>query len=227
MLKKTERGLKPAFAYLWERAAAQQRQAIYNFAQLSGFEIVQEFLDISSAIGVGFEAAPGFIALLKLIEIYGIRTIIVDSAERIASDAVTQEMGYLALQQHGIDVIAVDSPSSFVKDSPLSSKVRQAIESLREIDRSVDAALSRGASKRQNSSTGAPWRKTYAELEPQATTMAKRLHLNGVKSGKRVTLREISRELAAAGHLTKDGKPFHPEAIRRMLKGYWPKTSSK
>ena len=103
---------------------------------------------------------------------------------------------------------------------------KQVIESVREIDRGVGAALARGVDKRKQVRTGAPWRKTYAEMEPHATSMAKRLYLNSEKAGKRMTLREISRELAASGHLTKDGKPFHPEAIRRMLKGHWPKTGA-
>ena len=71
--------------------------------------------------------------------------------------------------------------------------------------------------------TGKPHRKTYAELAPEATLMAKRLYQAGQTNNERITLREISAKLASVGYLQPNRKPFHPEVIRRMLKGNWPR----
>ena len=47
--------------------------------------------------------------------------------------------------------------------------------------------------------------------------MAKRLHRASPKTGKRRPLRDISKELEAAGFLNEQGKPYHPESIKRMI----------
>ena len=53
----------------------------------------------------------------------------------------------------------------------------------------------------------------------EAVAMAKRLHRASPKTGKRMSLRKISAELAAAGHLNERGKPFNPWSIQNMLSG--------
>jgi len=71
--------------------------------------------------------------------------------------------------------------------------------------------------------TGKPHRKTYAEMAPEATLMAKRIYQSAQNNGERITLREISAKLASVGYLQPNRMQFHPEVIRRMLKGQWPR----
>ena len=47
----------------------------------------------------------------------GIRTILVETASRFARDLIVQETGFEMLKARGIDLIAVDSPDSFVADT--------------------------------------------------------------------------------------------------------------
>lgn len=223
MLNKLKNGLKPAFAYLSQFATDEQKRQVYAFAALAGLEIVQEFFGLGEAFTASCATAPAFAALLRLVELNGIRTVVLDSASRLATDTVTREVGFLALRDRGIEIIAADSPEAFAAPPQEKADIKQVVERVREIDKSVSVALTRGVDKRKRSRTGDPWRKTYAEMEPQATLLAKRLYTNATKKGERITLRQISAELAAAGHLTKEGKSFHPEAIRRMLKGKWPR----
>lgn len=216
-------GLKPAFAYLCQRAAEEQRRVIYAFASMSGFEIVREFEDLASGVSE-FGVGPGLLALLRLVGRRGIKTVIVDSAERFSPDPTNQVVTYLKLQERGIELIAADSPAAFVKEATVAERVKQVLEVTSKIDTSIEAAKSR---KRVYSTSSEPWRKTYAEFAPVATALAKRLHEGSRKKGVRMSLREISAELAAAGHLNGDGKPFHPEAVRRMINGRAPKLISK
>jgi len=57
-------------------------------------------------------------------------------------------------------------------------------------------------------------RKSIAETKPETVELARKLAR--AKGGKR-SLREISAELAAAGHTTKSGKPYAATAIKLML----------
>ncbi|MES0403929.1 MAG: hypothetical protein ABUJ93_10560 [Hyphomicrobium sp.] len=55
------------------------------------------------------------------------------------------------------------------------------------------------------------------EERPGAVALAKRLHRASPKTGKRMSLRKISRTLEEAGHLNERGKCFNPRSIKAML----------
>jgi hypothetical protein len=61
-------------------------------------------------------------------------------------------------------------------------------------------------------------RKSIAEQKPETIEFARKLSRSRPKGGKR-SLREISAELAAAGHTTASGTPYAATAIKLMLKG--------
>ena len=56
------------------------------------------------------EARPGFTAALARIAGNGVRTIIVETANRFARDLMVQEVGFAMLRELGITLIAADSP---------------------------------------------------------------------------------------------------------------------
>ena len=60
-------------------------------------------------------------------------------------------------------------------------------------------------------------RKAHVELNPQAVALAKRLHRASPKTGERMSLRRISAELKAAGHLNAHGREFNPNSIKSMV----------
>ena len=55
----------------------------------------------------------------------GVRTIIVETANRFARDLMVQEVGYAMLRSLGVTLVAADSPSSFLDDGPTSNLIRQ------------------------------------------------------------------------------------------------------
>ena len=59
------------------------------------------------------EARPGFTALLARIAGNGVRTIIVETANRFARDLMVQEVGFAMLRDLGITLIAADRRSRF------------------------------------------------------------------------------------------------------------------
>lgn len=95
-----------------------QRQAIEAYARHAGHELVGEFYDKAVSGADPIETRPGFAAMLERIESNGVRTIIVETANRFARDLMVQEVGYARLQDRGITLIAADSPNAFQDDTP-------------------------------------------------------------------------------------------------------------
>jgi len=64
------------------------------------------------------DTRPGFAEMLKRLASNGVKTILVETANRFARDLLVQEVGYRMLRDAGITLIAVDSPDAFVSDAP-------------------------------------------------------------------------------------------------------------
>jgi len=62
-------------------------------------------------------------------------------------------------------------------------------------------------------------RKSHAEKRPGTVALAKKLYRASPKTGKRMSLRKISAELAEAGHLNENGRVFNPRSIKVMVEG--------
>ena len=71
------------------------------------------------------EARPGFVALFSHNAGNGVRTILVEMANRFARDLITQETGWKMLRDKGIELIAVDSPNAFLDDTPTAVFIKQ------------------------------------------------------------------------------------------------------
>src|SRR4051812_26147262 len=92
--------------------------------------------------------------MLKRIEGNGVRTIIVETASRFARDLMGQEVGYAMLTERGIELIAVDSPTSFIEDTPTARLIRQVLGAVAEFDKAMTVAKLRGARERKRAATG-------------------------------------------------------------------------
>jgi hypothetical protein len=57
----------------------------------------------------------------------------------------------------------------------------------------------------------------WKPVAPEVVVQAKRLARRSPKTGKRRSLRDIAKEPAALGHLSRSGQPYGPESIKRML----------
>ena len=76
----------------------------------------------------------------------------------------------------------------------------------------------KGARERKRVITGkkVEGRKSHAELRPDLVALVRQLRRHRPKGGQR-SLREISSELAARGHLNERGRPFSAASINAML----------
>jgi DNA invertase Pin-like site-specific DNA recombinase len=93
-------------------------------------------------------------AALEKIASNGVRTIIVETANRFARDLIVQETGYKRLREAGIAIIAADAPEQFVDDTPTSVLIRQILGAVAEFDKAMTVAKLRGARERKRAKLG-------------------------------------------------------------------------
>jgi DNA invertase Pin-like site-specific DNA recombinase len=189
-----------------------QRDAIHAFAKRAGYAIVDEFYDAAVKGADPIQERPGFAALLERIRGNGVRTIIVETANRFARDLIVQETGHRMLKAQGIEIIAADSPGAFVEDTPTATLVRQVLGAVAQFDKAMTVAKLRLARDRIRKRDGkCEGRKSHAEERPEAVALARQLHRQGLG------YRAIGSELERAGHVNERGRPFHHKSVRAML----------
>lgn len=197
-----------------------QLEAIDTFARRSGYRIVEIYRDPAVSGADAVTSRPGFSKMLEKLLSNGVRTILVETASRFARDLIVQETGYEMLKARGIELIAVDSPDSFVAHTPTANLIRQVLGAVSEFEKAMLVEKLRGARERKRRETGKKvgGRKNYTEIEggPELVALAKKLRRYPV-NGKRRTLAEISGALAEAGYLSGTGTPFTPTSVSRML----------
>jgi DNA invertase Pin-like site-specific DNA recombinase len=164
--------------------------------------------------------------LLARIAGNGVKVVIVETANRFARDLIVQETAHKMLRNLGIELIAADSPDSFVDDTPTAVMVRQILGAVAQFEKAALVAKLKGARERVRRQRGkCEGRKAHRETNPEAVVMAKRLHRASPKTGERMSLRRISAELKAAGYLNERGREFNPNSIRSMVSGPQPRSA--
>ena len=195
-MTKRRRKTAPALAYLRTSSAAnigadkdsekRQRAAIEAFAKRAGFEIIDGYYDAAVSGADRIEHRPGFTNLLEHLEGDDVKTIIVETANRFARDLVVQETGFHMLRQLGYDLIAADSPNSFLEDTPTADLIRQVLGAVSQFEKASLVAKLKGARDRKRREKGkCEGRKSHAEKRPGTVALAKRLHRASPKTGKR------------------------------------------
>lgn len=210
-----------AFAYTRTSSASnvggdfgeRQLTAIRAYAKAAKIEIVDIYSDDAVRGDNVIENRPGFASMLEKLLSNGVRTILVETANRFTRDLIVQEVGYEMLKARGITLIAADKPDAFLDDGPTAVLIRQVLGAVSQFEKSMLVSKLRGARDRKRA-TGVrvEGRKPHAEARPEAVALAKQLH------GEHYSLREIAAELFAQGHANMSGKPFSAQSISNMLR---------
>jgi DNA invertase Pin-like site-specific DNA recombinase len=100
----------------------------------------------------------------------GVRTIIVETANRFACDLIVQETGYTMLKKRGIELIAADKPDAFLDDTPTAILIRQVLGAMSQFEKAMVVSKLKGARDRKRRETGrkVEGRKNYA-VETQSS----------------------------------------------------------
>jgi DNA invertase Pin-like site-specific DNA recombinase len=216
-----------AFAYLRTSSAAnvgadnkdsdkRQREAIEAFAKRAGYVIVEEFNDAAVSGTDPIESRPGFSALLDAVEANGTRTVIVEDASRFSRDLITQELGILTLISRSVRVVTCSGDDLTETTEPFKVAMRQIAGAFAQLEKArLVHKLKVARDRKRATGIKVEGRKNLAETHPAAVALAREL---ARKRKQKLSLRAISAELAAAGHINERGKPFAAKSIASMLR---------
>jgi DNA invertase Pin-like site-specific DNA recombinase len=194
-----------------------QRAAIAAFAKANGYEIEAEYYDAAVSGADAIAVRPQFLAMLEALKANGTRTILVESPDRFARDLVTQLTGHDFLKREGFTLIPTTAPDYFIEDTPTARLVRQVLGAISEFEKANIAAKLKGARERRRAQGfKCGGRMSHAEKRPEVVTLAKQLRRKR-RGGRRLSLREVSAELATVGFVNEFGRPYAATSIRNML----------
>jgi len=217
----------PAVAYKRTSSAAnvgadkdsdkRQRAAIEAFAKSAGFQIVGEYYDAAVSGADAVHERPGFVEMLERLATNGAKTIIVESPDRFARDLAVQLAGHDMLKDMGIEIIPASAPDFFTEDTPTAVLVRQVLGAISQFEKASVVAKLAAARKRKREKEGkCEGRKSHQEKHPETVALARRLRRKRPKGGQ-LSLRAVSQELAAQGHLNERGRPYAAKSVASML----------
>ena len=144
----------------------------------------------------------------------GVRTIVVETANRFARDLMVQEVGYAMLKERGIELIAADKPDAFLDDTPDRdddpSGPRRRLP-VREGDAGLEAARRPRSQARDRREGRGP-----QELTPRSAPKSSRWPSSCPQEA--VAARDRGR-VGRARSRQRGGKPFTPQSINNMMEG--------
>lgn len=194
---------------------ARQRLAVNAYAEASGLTVAAEFYDAAVSGADPIDTRAGFVAAMERCRAEGISIILVENASRFARDLTVQLTGHALLRTAGIELIPVDAPSHFTDPTPTAILIQQILGAVSQFERANMVSKLKGARDRKRAATG---RCEGRPPVPDAIRdVAKRLAGMSPEGGERRSLRAVSAEMAAAGHLSHSGRPYGPGSVARML----------
>jgi DNA invertase Pin-like site-specific DNA recombinase len=189
---------------------ARQESAVRSYACVHGIELVEAFYDAAVSGADAIDVRPGFAQLLQALASNGVRSILVETANRFARDLIVQETGHRFLKAQGIEIIAVDSPGAFLDDTPTATLVRQILGAVAQFEKASLVAKLGAARKR----LGRPGGKTpLATMRPEVALRVVELRI--AEPG--MSLRALAARLASEGFVTPSGKPYNPGSLARLV----------
>ena len=200
-------------------SAHRQDAAVMTFAKRSGHDVVACFWDRAVSGADAVDIRPGFVALMAFCEAAGIRTIIVETANRFSRDLIVQETGYAMLTKAGFTLIAADDPDSFTSQTPTADLVRQILGAVAQFEKAMLVDKLKVARDRASVKAGCrvEGRKGYQETNPQLIRETKRLARKSPRTGKSRSLRDIAEELKKLGFVNGKGAVFNPSQVKRLI----------
>src|SRR6476661_2573468 len=146
------------------------------------------------------------------------KTIIVESPDRFARDLAVQLAGHDMLKGLGIAIIPASAPEFFTEDTPTAVLVRQVLVAIAQFEKASAVAKLAAAQKRKREREGrCEGRKPLSETRPEVVALARKLRRRRPKAGQ-LSLREVSRELAASGYVNERGKSYAAKSVASMLR---------
>jgi site-specific DNA recombinase len=223
--------MSQAFAYLRVSTVGQvqghgfdrQLETIQAYAQEAGIEIVQVFKEEGISGTTDETQRPAFQELMAAVLGNGVRTIIVESMDRLARELRIQEALLVYLASKGVNLISARTAENItqaVQADPLKKALVQVQGVFAELEKNqLVRRLKKGRDKTRQLTGRCEGRRPYGDTEDEQAVIRRiramrRRRRNGLKG---MTLQAIADRLNSEGIPTKDGLHWRPVQIHRIL----------
>ena len=223
--------MQEAFAYLRVSTVGQvqghgfdrQLETIRAYSQNAGIDIVQVFKEEGISGTTDETKRPAFQNMMTAVLGNGVRTIIVESMDRLARELRIQETLLVYLASKGISLISArteEDITAAVQADPLKKALIQIQGVFAELEKNqLVHRLKKGREKTRQLTGRCEGRKPYGDTEHEQAVVRRiramrRRRRNGTKG---MTLQAIADRLNSEGILTKDGLQWRPVQIHRIL----------
>ena len=223
--------MSQAFAYLRVSTVGQvqghgfdrQLDTIQAYAKEAGIEIVQVFKEEGISGTTDETQRPAFQELMAAVLGNGVRTIIVESMDRLARELRIQEALLVYLASKGVNLISARTAENItqaVQADPLKKALVQVQGVFAELEKNqLVRRLKKGRDKTRQLTGRCEGRRPYGSSEAEQAVIRRiramrRRRRNGLKG---MTLQAIADRLNSEGIPTKDGLHWRPVQIHRIL----------
>lgn len=199
---------------------ARQRLAISRFAQASKLTLVEEFSDLGVSGTKELGDRPGLARLIDRLESNGVRTVIVERADRLARDLMVQEVILGQFVKIGARILTADGVDLTSSDDPTRRLIRQVLGAVAEFEKNVLVLKLRAARERKRARGERvegvkPY--GYHPTEKALIDRMRQLRRKPAK-GRRLSMAAIAGRLNAEGHRNRAGREWSPQMIHHVLK---------
>jgi len=180
-----------------------QREAISGFAASAGFEIVGEFREEGVSGTTELEDRPALADALARIAGNGVRVVLVERADRLARELLTQESIIRLFMKLGARIVTADGFDLTDDEEPSRKMIRQILGAVAEFEKRTLVAKLRAARKRQKARTG-----RSEGRKPFGSRPGERAILDRVQAlrSEGLTFGAITKRLNAEGVRTRAGR---------------------
>lgn len=219
-----------AFSYLRVSGKSQidgdgfprQRAAINSRAKAIGAQIVKEFADEGVSGASDLDDRPALLSLFAAIESNGVRTVIIERADRLARDVLVSEVLLAKFRKLGVLVIDAESGSDLTAndpDNPTGTLIRQILAVIAQFEKTSIVAKLRKARTRKRAETGrCEGVKPFGSLPGESDALALILRYRRKPKGSgRLSFQKIADKLNGGIHKTRSGKPWAASTVRDIL----------
>jgi DNA invertase Pin-like site-specific DNA recombinase len=144
----------------------------------------------------------------------GARIVLVENASRFARDLAVQLVGHDLLKSKGISLVPVDAPDHFNDETPTATMVRSILGAVSQFEKEALVLKLRKARDRVRREKGrCEGNPAWVSTVPAAAVNAAR-----AAQARGLSLRQIGAELADAGFLNRNSKPYAAQSVARILR---------
>jgi len=223
--------MKKAFAYLRVSGQGQvegygfdrQAETIEAYARKAGYQIVNSFREEGVSGTTDETERPAFQAMVADILSNGVKTVLIESMDRLARELRVQETLLVYLASKEVDLISArteENVTEAVQADPLKKALVQIQGVFAELEKNqLVRRLKKGRQTAKEKTGRCEGRKPYGETEEEQAAIRRiramrRRRKNGTKG---MTLQAIADRLNSEGVTTKDGGQWSPAQVHRVL----------